>query len=510
MLLLNVTDKYSKKKTGELGYKKFFSLGLVIVLAGFIFLQSLRIRGNQIPTESAEAATVNYSTLYGGKLTGAGTDIFVDGQGNEYYLQLFHNTPGDLDCNIRITKLKSRQKLWSKDWGGSKCDAPQEIIVDSEGYVYVIGNTESSDFPLKNPIQKSFAGGTNDVFLLKLNPTGGVVMSTFIGGSKYEDQGGQFFVNNGIVYIVGRTGSENFPLTPDAFQSTFGGGFDDAFLVKIDTKQFKLIYSTFIGGSDDDRAKAVTLDKYGNIIIVGETSSLNYPIYKPLYDHLWGGGDMFVTKMTPDGKKFIFSTYLGSEGYSEGAEAVAIDTNNRIIVVGSASGPNYPLVKPLQQYKGTSLLSDIAVSVFKATGDALLFSTLWGGSYSESAESVLIDSQGAIYLAGSTSSRDDFPLKNALQSKCYYSDVYFMKIKADYTAVDISTCWGGSGSEGLGGMAAISTAPNRVWISGSTNSGDFPLINPLDQTLIPYTSKLFYSKAFFAKFVLDTSTEPPY
>jgi len=92
----------------------------------------------------------------------------VDGQGNEYYLQLFHNTPGDLDCNIRITKLKSRQKLWSKDWGGSKCDAPQEIIVDSEGYVYVIGNTESSDFPLKNPIQKSFAGGTNDVFLLKL------------------------------------------------------------------------------------------------------------------------------------------------------------------------------------------------------------------------------------------------------------------------------------------------------------------------------------------------------
>jgi len=227
--------------------------------------------------------------------------------------------------------------------------------VDSVGNVYLIGATTSPNFPTTpGAAQGAFGGGTclgtpcSDVFIAKLNPTGtAFVYSTYLGGSGGEDYGTFDVDPAGNVYVVGPTTSPNFPTTPGAFQRTYGGG-QDAFIAKLNPTGTAFVYSTYLGGSGEERiGSLVNRDGTGNVYVVGTTTSPNFPTTPGAAQGAFGGGtcygtpcpDLFIAKLNPTGSTLMYSTYLGGSG-NESPSYPYVDDNGNVYVVGRTTSPD--------------------------------------------------------------------------------------------------------------------------------------------------------------------------
>src|SRR5262249_44824283 len=152
--------------------------------------------------------------------------------------------------------------------GGSGNDEGDGIAVDANGNVYVIGSTNSTNFPTTPGAFQTTYGGSGDVFVTKLNPTGSaLVYSTYLGGSSDDEAIGITAVAVGNAYITGSTISTNFPVTSGAFQTTFGGGLTDAFAAKLNPTGSALVYSSYLGGSSGDNANGIAVDSAGNAYV---------------------------------------------------------------------------------------------------------------------------------------------------------------------------------------------------------------------------------------------------
>ncbi|MBI4607512.1 MAG: SBBP repeat-containing protein, partial [Candidatus Rokubacteria bacterium] len=166
--------------------------------------------------------------------------------------------------------------------GGSDADEGRGIAVDASGNAYVVGQTQSSNFPTfpttsPLPFDPSFNGGSSDAFVAKLNSTGtALVYSTFLGGSGFEFADGIAVDASGNAYVVGETGSTDFPTTPGAFDDSFNGG-TDAFVAKLNSTGTALLYSTFLGGGTVDKGHSIAVDGSGNAYVTGETGSTDFP-----------------------------------------------------------------------------------------------------------------------------------------------------------------------------------------------------------------------------------------
>src|SRR5438093_740242 len=204
--------------------------------------------------------------------------------------------------------------FYSTYLGGSGDDASNGIAVDDSGNAYVTGFTNSTNFPTTSgTFEPAFGGGCCDGFVTKLNPTGsGLVYSTYLGGSAY-DEGGRITVDvAGNAYVAGRTTSTNFPTTPGAFQASLTGGFD-AFVTKLNPLGSGLVYSTYLGGSGSEFGFGSAVDAAGNAYVTGFTESTNFPTTSGAFQTTFGGGsgDAFITKLNPLGSGLVYSTYLG-------------------------------------------------------------------------------------------------------------------------------------------------------------------------------------------------------
>jgi hypothetical protein len=191
-----------------------------------------------------------YSTYLGGSDADAGLGIAVDSSGDAYVTGNasspdFPTTPGAFQTTYNngdafVSKInpKSSALVYSTYLGGSAYDYGQGIAVDSSGDAYVTGFTASTDFPTMNPLQPTFGGGYSDAFVTELNPAGSaLVYSTYLGGSGNDYGQGIAVDSAGNAYVTGQTASTNFP-TMNPLQPTYGGGQDDAFMSKINTKPF--------------------------------------------------------------------------------------------------------------------------------------------------------------------------------------------------------------------------------------------------------------------------------
>jgi len=193
--------------------------------------------------------------------------------------------------------------------------------------------------------QASFGSGGVDAFVTKLNPAGGFVYSTYLGGSG-ADAGESIAVDTaGNAYVTGFT-SGNFPTTAGAFQTTFGGGSFDAFVTKLNPAGSALVYSTYLGGSSADLQIAgdhpIAVDAAGNAYVTGRTSSSNFPTANPIQFTFGGGSfDGFVTKLNPSGSSLVYSTYLGGSGFDSGF-GIAVDTSGNAYVTGLTDSSNFP------------------------------------------------------------------------------------------------------------------------------------------------------------------------
>jgi hypothetical protein len=365
--------------------------------------------------------------------------------------------------------------VYSTYLGGSLTEVPGGIAVDSAGNVYVTGQTDSADFPLKDPLQSTHF----TPFVTKINPEGNaLVYSSYFGTGAVDAQ--DIGVDSaGSVYLTGEAGAGGIPIV-NAIQSNFGGGELDAFLTKINPAGNGLIYSTYLGGAGSERGLAIAVDGAGNAYVTGYTDSLNFPTVNPRQASNAGYDDVFITKINPSGSTLVFSTYLGGE-FSEFGNAIAVDPAGNIHVCGTTFSSNFPTVNAIQ---GTDAGDDEAiVAKLSPGGDSLLYSTYLGGSEREYGQGIAADSLGNTYVTGITRS-GDFPVTTQAFDKTHSgdggTDGFVTKINAAGNALVYSSFLGGTSVENSRSIAVDSNG--AAYVTGSTTSVDFPIVNPLQST----------------------------
>src|SRR5205085_1951733 len=215
--------------------------------------------------------------------------------------------------------------VYSTYLGGSGDDSGSSVAIDSSGNLYVAGTTASTNFPTRGaafPNNKALS----DIFITKIDATGAnILYSTYIGGSGLDRADGIAIDSGGNAYVVGRVGdtSIDFPTTAGALATTYRGGDFDGVLFKLNAQGNALVYSTFIGGEDNDSTEGVAVDLNGNAYITGGTRSSGFPLTASAYQSFRAGDtDAYLTKLNAAGSAVLYSTLLGGSGTDRGSGVV--------------------------------------------------------------------------------------------------------------------------------------------------------------------------------------------
>ncbi len=430
-----------------------------------------------------------FSTLLGGNTTDNAYSIALDANNDVYVtgntLSSDFPTLNGFDRTINgnfdafVTKIRSDGSgiIYSTFLGGSAGDSGFGIAVDSKGSAYVTGQTQSDNFPTINSFDNIF-NGSDDAFVTKLSADGGgIVYSTFLGGSGADIGWGIAVDADGNAYVTGQTGSSNFP-TPNGFDTTYNGGLEDAFVTKINEDGSAIVFSTYLGGSEADFGYDIALDENRNVYVTGRTQSANFPTlngFDPTYN---GEGDAFVTKIRADGSGIVYSTFLGGAG-DDGAEAIAVDANGNAYVTGITHSTDFPVVNGFDTTLNGP--TDAFVTKISAAGNEIVYSSYLGGSSDDFGRGIAVDVIGNAYVAGYTSS-SDFPTPNGFDPTFNGEiDSFVTKISPDGSGIIYSTYLGGS-EDDLARDLAINLIGN-AYVTGQTFSPNFPTLNAFDSTL---------------------------
>ncbi len=378
---------------------------------------------------AADGGSLLYSTFVGGNGLDEGYALALDNAGNAVVTGRtnssdFPHTAGAYDTTYSffqaafVLKLAADggSLLYSTFVRGSDYDQGFALALDDAGNVVLMGCTESSDFPTTvGAYDTSFNGGGSDVFVLKLAADGGSLLySTFVGGSGTECGGAVSYSaalaldDAGNVVVIGWTESPDFPTTAGAYDTSFNGGYKDVFVFKLAADGGSLLYSTFVGGSDDDyHGSALVLDGAGNVIVTGSTYSSDFPTTAGAYDTSHNGySDVFVLKLTADGGSLLYSTLVGKWGEDSG-RALALDGSGNVVVTGYTNSSDFPTTAGAYDTSHNGR-EDVFVSKLAAGGGSLLYSTFVGGSKSDEGYALALDDAGNVIVAGWTES-SDFP-----------------------------------------------------------------------------------------------------
>ena len=350
------------------------------------------------------------------------------------------------------------------------------LAVDGKGSAYLTGATKSRNFPVKNAFQPEMAGGGIDGFFLKLTPNGkGLVYSSFLGGGSYE-YGSQAAVDStGSLTVAGLTASRDFPVVRGVQKTLRGHA--DVFVAKFNPDGRSPVYSTYLGGSGSELPGALAVDASGAAYLTGTTTGRGFPVKNAFQNQVAGLGDAFITKLAPDGGRVIFSSFLGGTS-DEFGQALAVDVAGAVYIAGYTMG-KFPLRNAFQKTRRGSY--EGFVSKIAPNGSGLEYSSYLGGRGYDLLEGIAVDELGTVFIAGTTDSAD-FPLKTPFQSAIQgrYDGVLVMIAPGGRKLV-LSTYLGGRYEDGLGGIAL--DADGNVFVTGSTNSPDFPVRKPYQKTL---------------------------
>jgi hypothetical protein len=334
-----------------------------------------------------------------------------------------------------------------------------------------------------------------------------LVYSTFLGGSTYEIPSGIAIDASGAAYISGSTQSVDFPVQ-GALQPALHGSMD-AFVIKLAQAGSAILYSTYLGGALRDGATQIAVDSTGAAYITGYTQSTDFPVQGGIQStlhSLHGFENAFVAKLSPSGAALIYSSYLGGSG-QEIPGGIAIDSFGAAYVTGGTTSVDFPTQNPLQPANHSGGRQTTAfISKFNAAGSALVYSTYLGGSGSDTGVAIATDANGAAYITGNTGSRD-FPTRNPIQAAPSNTlgntqDVFIAELNSAGNALVYSTYLGGKSLDLAHAIAVDSKG--AAYVTGSTQSSDFPLQSPFQTALkggqdafvtkiAPFGSALVYS-----------------
>ena len=396
------------------------------------------LAGNQdvfVTKLNAAGDALAYSTYLGGSGGDQGYGIAVDAEGVAYVtgstsssnfptigirfappsrieLRPFQATygGGDSDAFVTVLNAAGNVLVYSTYLGGSGVDWASGIALDAAGNAYVTGTTNSTNFSTMNPFHGTFGGGTFDAFVTKLNAAGSaLVYSTYLGGSGIDSGAGIAVDAAGNAYVTGATSSSNFP-TVNSFQPALGGG-QDAFVTKLDAAGTALVYSTYLGGTDDDGGAAIAVDAAGNAYVTGIANSINFPTLHPAQSAFGGVQDAFVTKLNAAGDALVYSTYLGGS-YGESGSGIAVDAAGNAYVTGETTSLDFPTANAFQVTLGGTYYA--FVTKVNAAGNSFVYSTYLGGSGDDFGTGIAVDASGHAYVTGSTAAISGFPAKDTI------------------------------------------------------------------------------------------------
>jgi hypothetical protein len=283
--------------------------------------------------------------------------------------------------------------------GGTSSIWPTSVAVDSAGDAYVTGYTKSSDFPTTpGAFQPSYGGGSDDGFILVLNPLATQLLyASYLGGSGDDRAWGVSTGNGTNAYVVGTTNSKDFPTTDGGFQTVMPGS-SAGFVTKVASDGTGLSYSTFLGGSVSGEVNGVAVDSTGSAYVVGLTQSLNFPTTPGAFEGDVDGGAAFVTKLDPTGATLAYSTLLGGSG--DQPYGIAVDSQGDAYVAGTTSSSNFPTTPGAFQRGFDAGYYTTFLTLLNDAGTAPIYSTLLGED--TQVMGVGVDLSGNAYVAGFT------------------------------------------------------------------------------------------------------------
>ena len=357
--------------------------------------------------------------------------------------------------------------------GGS--EAAKAIAVDSAGCAYIAGSTDGDSLPVTAGAVQPARAALTDVFVAKLDATGGnLVYCTYLGGTQHESPGGIAVDAYGRASVAGYTASTDFPTTAGAFQVHQSGGDGSAFVIRLDATGTRFLYSTYLGGSGHDAASAIALDSLGCAFVTGHTLSADFPVTRRPAPR-GRGYDVFLTRLNASGSAIAYSTCLGGSE-AEFDSVIALGPGGSVFLAGSTESPDFPTTRgafqPDTTPQAAPQLDGFLVRV-NASGASLDYATRLGGTYNDQIAAVDVDAAGCAYVAGRTASLDFPTTPGALkQGPTEGEDAFVAKVSAGGTSLLYATCLGGANSDVGQGIAV--DASGCASAVGTTSSPDFP------------------------------------
>ncbi len=374
---------------------------------------------------NASGSAVVYSTYLGGSFNrDEGRGIAVDSAGRAYVVGRTHATNFPVTPTafatarpnggafVTVLNPAGDGLVYSTYLGGqdSFTDEATAVALDAAGNAYVTGTTQSANFPITLGAYQTSPGG---IWIAKLNPAASgnasLVYSTYLGKGLPVSRG-IAVDSSGNAYI---TGSNNVPgfATPGAFQTSFQGGGNDAFVAKLNATGSALVYSTYLGGSGDDLGYGIAVDALGSAYVAGSTISTNFPITPGAFQTSFQSGrsHCFVTKLNPAGDGLIYSTFLAGTGdVSEQCSSMAVDFAGNAYVAGSTNSITFPVTPDGFRDAIPSTIKGFAAKL-SAAGDQLVYSTYLAGQNFDAAYGIAVDAFGNAFVTGASSS-STFPV----------------------------------------------------------------------------------------------------
>ncbi len=466
--------------------------------------------GRQRPTMGKAALPLDnpsgllYGTFLGGSNYDYGIGTAVDSAGAVYVTggtlsSNFPSTPGVVDPgqngSYDAFALKfdpAGELVYATFLGAADEEAGWDLAVDPSGAAYLVGFTDSSNFPTTTGSFDGSFNGAHDAFVAKLGPLGDELLySTFLGGSGddcFLGTAGLIFGlcslaldSAGDVYVTGNTLSTNFPVTAQAWDTTYNGS-TDAFVTRLDPAGAVLLYSTFLGGSGWDGGFGIALAGE-NSFIAGATSSADFPTTTLSWDATYNGGDgdAFVAQLNLSGTNLLGSTFLGGAGVDHGI-AVAVGPDGAAYVTGGTASSDFPTTTTAFDPSFNGNRDGFLARVEPACSQ-LSYATFFGGQGVDRGTAILVDNQGQVAIAGPTSSSNFPTTPDAFdQSPNGYADAFLLVVNPANPGLVYSTfvggnsdeCWSYADGRALVNCDLARDPLGRYYLAGYTGSTDWP------------------------------------
>jgi uncharacterized repeat protein (TIGR01451 family) len=359
-------------------------------------------------------------------------------------------------------------------WG----EAATSVALDPGGNIIVVGYSDAVDFPTMNAFQPSNEG-FSDAFVLKLDPPGSnIVFLTYLGGATGDDFAYRTVVDgNSNILLTGGTDSSDFP-TLMAAQPTYGGAgsgfYGDAFAAKLDSTGTTLVYSTYLGGDEDEEGWGVDVDSSGYGYFAGWSDSftIKFPVTPGAFDTTMDDvGEGFIAKLTPAGA-MSYATFLGGSN-DDWINDIAVDGSGGMFITGGTMSADFPTANPFDPFYGGFGSRDGFVANLNASGTTLAYSSYIGGEDVDDAEAIDLDSTGNAYVTGRSASLFDSSftgLVNCTGGQSINTSSSPFVIKVNPAGARSYLRFADEGSQSWGNDVAVDSL-GRAHVAGGTFAG---------------------------------------